>query len=291
MYALMIFTNKVPALALSALLFITIVLGSVAFARRVGAGPELYFLNVGQGDSEFIQLAGGAQILIDGGPDGRRLLENLAKVISPQDRYIDLLIMTHPQADHMVGFIEVLKKYEVGAFIGNLRKAPIAAYGELHKQLELHKAPYIQLVLGDEIKIGDTALHILSPSRQNIVNKELNDTSVVVLLDSPQIKALYTGDIGMNIEDELVRRYGKALDVDVLKVAHHGSRFSSGLPFLRATTPAIAVIEVGKNTYGHPTKQAIGNLIKVGARVLRTDEKGIIKIAEKKGGLQIFNYR
>ncbi len=271
--------------------FTCVMLAVAVFARQPITSPELYFLNIGQGDSEFIQLPTGAQILIDGGPDGARLLDNLAKVMLPQDRYIDLLIMTHPQADHMAGFIDLLKKYQVGAFIGNLRKGPIAAYDELHHQLAANHVPYIQLVAGDEIKIGDTLLHLLSPTRQNIASKELNDTCEVVLLETPHLKALYTGDIGANIETEMVARYGKLLDVDVLKVGHHGSRFSSSESFLRATSPALAVIEVGKNTYGHPTKQAIGRLTASGAKVLRTDEQGIIKITTQNDKLVVLHSR
>lgn len=285
----MIFKKQLALFLTAGLALVAI--GATAAAVRAHPTPQiaLYFLNVGQGDSELIQLASGAKILIDGGPDGKKLLDNLAAVLPPQDRYIDLLIMTHPQLDHMNGFIDVLKSYQVGAFIGNLRKGSIAAYDELHHQIEQHNIPYIQLMAGDKIKIGDTALHILSPTRGDILSKELNDTSEVLLLDSPQITALYTGDIGSNVEQELATRYGKKLNVDVLKVGHHGSRFSSGTAFLRATTPAVAVIEVGKNTYGHPTQQALARLAASGAKILRTDKNGIVKVVPAAGVVEIFH--
>ena len=248
--------------------------------------PALYFLNIGQGDSELIVLPGGQKILIDGGPDGKKLLENLAEILPPQDRYIDILLMTHPQLDHFAGFIEVLKKYEVGMFIGSQRKGEIAAYGELHRELEKQAVPYLQLLAGDALRISDTTLHLLGPRPADALSGELNDTCEVVLLESPHLTALYTGDIDAKIEDRIAGEIDQP--IDVLKVAHHGSRFSSSETFLKILKPSVAVIEVGKNTYGHPTKQALARLTQYAARVLRTDQQGVIKIiGTSSGELQI----
>ncbi len=259
--------------------------GHVAKTSEV---PKLYFLNIGQGDSSLIALPGGEHILIDGGPDGKKLLANLEKVLPAGERYIDLAIMTHPQLDHMGGFIELLKRYEVGAFIGNGRKAPIPAYSELITQLKSHSVPYLQLAEGDVITVGQSKLRILGPSQEDIVSGELNDTGEVVLLEAPGVKALYTADIGFNVESELIKKYN--LDVDVLKVGHHGSRFSTGDDFLQATTPSVAAIEVGKNTYGHPTKEALSRLEKAGVRVTRADQDGIVEVVPTANTLQVFNF-
>jgi competence protein ComEC len=259
---------------------------SSSHAVASGEVPKLYFLDVGQGDSSLIELASGQRVLIDGGPDGKKLLENLEKILPENEHYIDLVVMTHPQLDHFGGFIELLKRYEVGMFIGNGRTAQVAAYPELIKQLRTHDVSYLQLTEGDAITIGDSKLKILGPSKDDIVSGELNDTCVVVLLDTPQVKALYTGDIGENVEAELVKKYD--IDVDVLKVGHHGSRFSSSDLFLSEVTPAVAAIEVGKNTYGHPTKVALDRLEKFGARVTRADKDGIIEIVPAADTLQVF---
>ena len=122
-------TRKTPLVywLLSALGFITVFLIFAILLMQRRDGLQLYFLNVGQGDSELIELAGGVRVLIDGGPDGKRLLENLDVVLPAHERYIDLLIMTHPQLDHFGGFIELLKKYKVGAFVGAMRRGGIAA--------------------------------------------------------------------------------------------------------------------------------------------------------------------
>lgn len=253
------------------------------------ASPRLSFLNIGQGDSSLIELPGGIQILIDGGPDGKRLLENLEQILPPQDRRIDLLIMTHPQLDHFAGFIDVLKKYEVGAFLSSGRKVEIPAYKELISQLKKRDVPYIQVVEGDSIGVGQTKLRIVGPSPSELVSGELNDSSVVVLLESPEVKALYTGDIGFAVEKRLVEDYN--IDVDVLKVGHHGSRFSSSEQFLAETTPELSAIIVGKNTYGHPTASALERLEKYSQKITRSDKDGIIQVIGGANALQVFNFK
>jgi competence protein ComEC len=250
--------------------------------------PRLSFLNIGQGDSSLIELPGNVQVLIDGGPDGKKLLENLEQILPPQDRRIDLLIMTHPQLDHFAGFIDVLKKYEVGAFVSSGRKVEIPAYKELVSQLKKRDVPYIQVVEGDVVTIGQTKLRIIGPSPSELVSGELNDTSVVVLLESPEVRALYTGDIGFAVEKRLVEDYN--LDVDVLKVGHHGSRLSSGEQFLAEATPELSAIIVGKNTYGHPTASALERLEKYSQKITRSDKDGIIQVIGGADVLKVFNF-
>ena len=178
--------------------------------------------------------------------------------------------------DHFGGLIDVLKNYEVGAFISSGRKGEVVAYEELREQLEINKVPYIQLKEGDSIKYRDAELAVLSPSSRDLLSGELNDTCIVLLLKTPDLSALYTGDIDTHTEKELALKYD--LDVDVLKVGHHGSRFSSDSDFLKAVSPKFSIIEVGKNTYGHPTKQALDRLKEFSEMILRTDKDGIIKI-------------
>ncbi|MDO8601749.1 MAG: MBL fold metallo-hydrolase [bacterium] len=256
--------------------------------QRGASGAELYFLNIGQGDSQLIVLPGDIKVLIDGGPTGA-VLDNLARILSPVDRRIDIVMMTHPQLDHFAGLIDVLNTYDVGAFVSSGRKADVEAYRELHQALVTNNVPYIQLTEGDALRIGEARFDILSPSSQESVSGELNDSSVVALLTTPDFRALYTGDIGENIESRLVRDYD--IDVDVLKVGHHGSRFSSSEEFLKEASPAISVIEVGKNTYGHPTAAALDRLLKYGSQIFRTDQQGLIKIVFRNGQFQVLGAR
>ncbi len=276
---------KVIALILTTLMVADAALWSAAFGAAEQSKPELYFLDIGQGDSQLVILPGNVKVLIDGGPNGA-VLDNLAEVLSPLDRRIDVLMMTHPQLDHFGGLIDVLNTYQVGVFVSSGRKADVEAYRELHDALMKNNVPYVQLVEGDALRIRESRFDILSPSLQESLSGELNDSSVVALLTTPEFKALYTGDIGENIEARLVRDYD--IDVDVLKVGHHGSRFSSSEAFLKEVSPAVSVIEVGKNTYGHPTKAALDRLLKYGSRIFRTDEQGLIKVVFENGELRVF---
>lgn len=193
------FKHRLAGILFAVFIIVDIGVWVYMFLPVAGHSTSLDFLDIGQGDSEFIQLSGGAQIIIDGGPSGSALLKNLAKVMPPQDRYIDLLLMTHPQLDHFAGFIDVLKNYQVGAFIGNGRKGDIAAYQQLHQELVAHHVPYIQVKEGDIITIGDSHLTVLSPSPTDLLSGELNDTCLVTMLETPQLRALYTCDAGANI--------------------------------------------------------------------------------------------
>lgn len=258
--------------------------GAIIFDHD-NAAAEYYFLNVGQGDSELVMLPHRVKLLIDGGPsDG--LLRELARVLPPADRYIDLVLMTHPQLDHFEGFIELFDRYRVGAFLATGRRGETAAYNELIKRIRVKGIPYIALAQGDRMRYGDIVIDVLSPSVKNLTSKELNDTSLVLMVSDGRSRALFTGDIGANVEAELSRQFD--LSADVLKVGHHGSRFSSSREFLMDVRPKVAVIEVGKNSYGHPTKDALARLTAIGAHILRTDQNGALRVFEKDGALHVF---
>lgn len=260
----------------------------VAGRASAGGNLELDFLNIGQGDSELIQLPNGREpihILVDGGPDAS-VLRELGAALPPGDRYIDLVLMTHPQLDHFGGFVDLLERYDVGAFLGNGRKGEIRAYGALRELLAQKKIPYVQLREGDAVRAGDAHLAILSPSPEELLSGELNDTCLVAMLDAGGVRALYTGDIGANVEERLARDYD--LRAQVLKVPHHGSRFSSSEPFLSEVHPAFAVIEVGKNRYGHPTPDALERLARAGARIFRTDHDGTVRMVLRNQELKVF---
>ena len=231
---------------------------------------------MGKGDSQLVNLTGGVQILIDGGQPNSEVLSELAKVLPANDSYIDLIVMTHPQLDHFGGLIDVLKKYEVGVFLSTGRKGEIDAYSELIKVLKARDVPYIIGEAGDVIRHEDASFSVLSPKPQNLLSKELNDTSLVMLLESRGLKALYTGDIGFSVEKQLVKE--RDLQAQILKVPHHGSRFSSSEEFLNEVKPQIAVIGVGKNSYGHPTSVALDRLQNSGSQVFTTEKNGTIKL-------------
>lgn len=247
---------------------------------------DIYFLNVGQGDSQLVFLPndsyGRIKFIIDGGPDAS-LARELGKVLPGTDRYIDLLIITHPEADHADGFISILKNYEVGAIIINGRSKDTATWRELVKSISVKNIPVIVLGEGDKLTYGKNALSFLSPGQEFIQSDALNDTGFVSLLESKNIRALFTADIGANVESVLVKKYD--LHADILKVGHHGSKYSSSDEFLASVRPKFAIIQVGaKNRYGHPTSEALARLKSAGAAVYRNDLDGTIRVSIGDGG-------
>lgn len=253
---------------------------------------ELYFLDVGQGDSELVILPGGVKILIDAGPN-RKVVNELELILRPTDRYIDLLVLSHPETDHFNGFIDVLKRYQIGAFIYNGRVGTAQSWKELAKIVEENKVPVFVLGQGDKIKNQDDFFEILSPNAEFLKSKELNDTSLVIKFinndGQAQIKALFTGDIGKKNEKYLADNFD--IRADILKVGHHGSKYSSSDYFLKAVNPKISAIEVGKNSYGHPTKEVLERLALVGSRIFRTDQNSIVKLMINNGEINIFKER
>lgn len=282
--------NKSRAIILIAALLISDVFVWVTVAKGFSVNNlELDFFSVGQGDSEMVVLPGGVKMLIDGGPPNGKVLEGLGKVLAPQDRYIDLVMMSHPQLDHFGGLIEVLERYRVGAFLTNGQEGSAPAFEDLKETLAGRGIRVVTLGAGDKISWNGSYFYVLSPTAELLKSKEVNDATLVVELLSNSIRALFTGDAGEKVEGELAKISG--LNADILKVSHHGSKYSSSPGFLDKLGPKIAVIEVGRNSYGHPTPEALGRLGNVGARVFRTDTDGSIKLrVGESGAASVFKF-
>lgn len=247
---------------------------------------SMYFLPVGQGDSELIILPGGVKILIDGGPPDALVLKNLDRILSPRDRYLDIVALSHVQLDHFGGLIEVLKRYNVGVFLWNGIHGKTKAADELMETIRESKVLLVSLAKGDSVRYGGSDIKVLWPPPTGATKVNLNETALVLELKSNGIHALYTGDIGAKTEAAIADFVDGT--IDVLKVGHHGSKFSSSVNFLEAVRPAVAAIGVGKNSYGHPTAEALKRLSDVGARIFRTDRDGLIKLETDGGALKIF---
>jgi len=249
-----------------------------AFQAGIERSPALYFFDVGQGDSELLQF-GPVQILIDGGPPNGKVLEGLERAMAPGDRVIDIAILTHPHLDHFGGLIDIMKRYEIRTFMDGGSKGTAPAYRDL---------PEADMAVGegDTIRWGDWTLSILAPDKNEKGDDDPNKASVVMLLTGPGMSALYMGDGHGENEARLRRDY--ALRADVLKIGHHGSRFSSTESFLKEVKPKIAVIEVGKNSYGHPAPAVRDRLEKLGAKIYATHERGTIKVTPQAGKLKIY---
>src|SRR3989344_4020749 len=242
----------------------------------------LYVLDVGQGDGQLVVLSGedgesSVKILIDGGKD-RTVLTALDEALgSSNNKYLDVVIMTHTDLDHMGGLVEVAKRYDIGLFISNGREASSDAYVALREVLAERDVSSVVLLEVDAVRYGDNVLSILSPDQALLQNKEVNESSLVAMLESEDSKVLFTGDIGFPAENALLRKKYD-LAADVLKVGHHGSKNSSSENFIAAVRPTVAIIGVGKNSYGHPTPRVLETLELAGSRTYRTDESGTVKI-------------
>lgn len=240
---------------------------------------EVSFFSVGQGEAAFIETPGQQQILIDGGPSSA-VLEKLGREMPFWDRTIDLMILTHPEQDHLSGLLEVLKKYKVENILWTGALRDTAEFKEWQKLIQTERANIFIAKAGQKIKMAKSDIDILFPfeSQEGKFLKDSNDSSIVSQLVSGGIKFLFTGDISKTVEKEILGN-DVSLGSDILKISHHGSKNSSEENFIKMVLPKIAVISAGiNNQYGHPAAETLETLEKYGIDILRTDLNGDIKI-------------
>ena len=257
-----------------------VLLGAVMFFSVSDGNLRVWALDVGQGDAVFIETPGKRQVLIDGGPNAK-VLSELSAVMPFYDKSIDLMVLTHPQEDHIFGLVEVLKRYQVANVLMTAVAYHTATYEEFKKLLQEEGARVFIARAGQNIKLDtQTTLDVLYPF-EGLLGREIpedlvNDTSVAVRLTFGEKKFLFLGDATLKEEVELVNS-GQDIDVDVLKLSHHGSKTSSSQLFLEKTTPAIAFASLGRNNrYGHPHQDVVERLKDIS--FYRTDASGRITI-------------
>lgn len=269
-------------------LLILILLVSLCFyTLRVEerSGLTVTFLNIGQGDAILIDSPTGNQLLIDSGT-GRAILRELGRVMPFYDKKIDVLLATHPDADHIGGLSDVFKKYKTEIFVESGVEADTSIYKELKKIVETETVEsgvkIIKARRGMIIDLGGGALlEILFPDRDP-AGLETNTASVVARLTYGESEFLLTGDSPSSIEKYLVsledaHQGDFSLKSDVLKAGHHGSRTSTSLGFIQAVSPEYVVISAGKNNkYNHPHQEVIDILNNAKIKILRTDQVGRI---------------
>ncbi len=237
---------------------------------------QVSFLNVGQGDAIYIRTPSGQDILIDGGPSPQRLAQELGKKMPFWNRTIELVVSTHADADHLTGLLEALKRYKVLQIVDPGVPSDTDLYREWQSLIEDKKVPDSAVMAGQSIKLkGGLEFAVLNPI--NTVTDDTNLASVVLSLTYGDVSFLFTGDLPMEGEMELI--YRRLLpDTTVLKVAHHGSGGSSSAAFLSVSRPELSVIPVGKNNYGHPKDEVVAALeqICLEGGVYRTDTSGTV---------------
>lgn len=244
--------------------------------RQPNETLTVYFLDVGQGDAILIDSPQHNRILVDGGRN-RKVLTELGKILPFADKRIDVVIATHPDADHIGGLPEVVSRFGVKTFIEPGVESENSIDDELHRRLNEKNVPKFIARRGMIINLGDNVkFQILFPN-QDVSNWETNRASIVARLVYGESEFLLTGDSPAQIENVLIKLDKEDLDVDVLKAGHHGSRTSTSLEFAEATTPEYAIISASSdNTYGHPHKEVLDILNQVDAKILNTAELGTI---------------
>ncbi len=241
------------------------------FEQPISDKVKIDFLDVGQGSAILVSAPNNNQVLIDGGPSDA-VLAKLGEALPLADRQIELLILTHPDSDHLSGLVEVLKRYEVGEILETGIADSSAEYKEWNNLIAQKNIPVIFAQAGQIIKIADNlVIEILYPLAK--INgqefKNTNATSLVGKIIYGQNSVLFTGDAEEQTEKPLLM-LGADLKADILAVGHHGSKTSTSAEFLAAVAPQIAVIQVGlKNKYGHPTAEVLARL--AGINIFRTD--------------------
>ena len=246
---------------------------------------SIYFLDVGQGDSSIIITPDDRVVMIDSGPNESLILRYLQNLGISQ---IDLLIATHAHADHITGMDKIIAKYKPKAFIDPGIPHTTATYQRMITAIDKYNINYYEGI-SRKINLGSLSFTILPPAIPLIKGSELNNNSVVVRLDFKEFSILFTGDIEKEREGQLLTKSRSNLNVDILKVGHHGSSSSSSPLFIKSVGPKIAVICCGQgNKYGHPHQETISLLQSLGIEIHRTDLNGTILVKTDGIDYQVF---
>ncbi|MCK4891059.1 MAG: MBL fold metallo-hydrolase [Candidatus Pacebacteria bacterium] len=258
------------------LIFFTFnILAALAFyQQKTIQSPRVTFLNVGQGDAALIEIGNDMQILIDGG-DGKNILDKLGEHMSFYDRKIELVILTHPDKDHMGGLIEILKYYEVEQILETGIICETAICQEWDKLIEEKNISVKYAQFGQRIKAGNIKMTVLYPF-ENLQDKKAendNESSIILRIDTENDSYLLTGDSGFKTEKKLIDE-NINIKAKVIKISHHGSKNATSNEFLRLVNPQKAVVSVGKNSYGHPAQELLNRLKNMNVAIFRTDEEG-----------------
>ena len=257
---------------------------AIALWWQVGTGGDgdlhVYFFDVGQGDSALIVTPEGRQVLVDGGPAPDSAIRALSEAMPEGDRSLDLVVVTHLDADHSRGLIDVLDQYEVGAIVAGTESSTASMYAQWQAGVERNKVDVVSVHQGYALDLGSRVVaEVLNPRSGISGGGSANNDALVLRMTYGSVSFLLTADIEAQTES-LLALMGAGIESTVLKVAHHGSKASSTAGFIDAVGPAVALISVGgDNSFGHPNDEVIGRLMRQigGENIYRTDRHGDVE--------------
>lgn len=254
------------------LLGLSLTLGVFSFwAWRQAHETRVVFLDVGQGDAILIS-RGSNQILIDGGRSGGTLLSGIARHVPFWDRTIEVVMATHPDADHIGGFPELFARYHVDRYLDTGARSESQVFALLERARDESETDGITARRGLSVSFPEGGtLSVIYPDHGLSGSGSANEGSIVSRFSFGATDFLLTGDLPE--EEKYLPDPGSA---EILKVSHHGSKHSTAEAFLDTVRPEEAVISVGKNSYGHPDAEVLARLSEAGATVRRTDQSGDI---------------
>jgi competence protein ComEC len=268
---------KRPLLVVVLLLCIVDLVLLVALFRHERGVLTVSFLDVGQGDAVLIEAPNGNQLLYDAGPPSGAVLRELARVMPFYDRSIDVAVFSHPDMDHIGGFLDVLKRYKVDVMMESGAVSDNGIYDATVVAIANENGGRLLARKGMTINLGSGVFaDILYPDR-DMATMDTNSASIVMRVRYGDTAFLFSGDLPKGIEEYQASILGEGLRANVLKLGHHGSHTSSSEYWLTAVDPEIAVISAAKdNSYGHPHPDVLALLSKLAIPHLGTYDEGTI---------------
>lgn len=260
---------------------------------------HLFFCDVGQGDAAYIRAPNNQDILIDGGPNDS-VLSCLGRHMPFYDRTIDVVMLTHPQKDHLQGLLSVIQRYKVKNFIIGIEGNETEGYRSLVDLLQKDRINIKNLYSGDKFSLGKVEFDVLWPEKKWVAehltpvlsdlsylsnsrvlgfstDTDLNFFSYFLHMKYGSFTSLFTGDGDSRIQSEIMKEVTLPR-VNILKYPHHGSKYGASDDFLKLVNPDLTVISVGKNPWGHPNTETLDLLGKLSVPLKRTDQSGDVEI-------------